>query len=57
MITLNTALLALQSLLHIIEMLMEAKTPEQRAAEMARFDKITNALIDMVERLKDRIND
>ena len=57
MITLNAVLAILQSLMHIIEMIVEAKPPEQRAIEVARFDKAINTLVDMMERLKDKVND
>ena len=54
MITLNAVLAILQSLMHIIEMIVEAKPPEQRAVEVARFDKAINALVDMMDKLKDK---
>lgn len=56
MITLNTVLAILQSVLRIIEMTMEAQPPEQRAIGVARLDKVVNTFVDLIERFKDKVD-
>lgn len=55
MITLNTILNILTVALHILEMTMEAQTPADRAAGVARVDKVFNLFADLIDRFKGNV--